>query len=144
MNRINLICLGVKDMAKSLAFYKNIGFRTPEADDNPAIVFFDSDGTKLELYSLEELARDIDAENPPEIMTGGFGGITLAINLKSEDEVDEFMEKVKSFGGAVVKVPQLVSWGGYSGYFRDFDGYYWEVAYSKSWQFDENNMLIIE
>lgn len=72
MNRINLICLGVRDMAKSLAFYKNIGFQTHEKDDAPPIVFFDNQGSKMELYPLEELARDINAENPPALSAGGF------------------------------------------------------------------------
>ena len=50
MNRINLICLGVRDIKKSLAFYKNIGFQTFEKNDCPAIVFFNNQGSKLELY----------------------------------------------------------------------------------------------
>ena len=143
MNRINLICLGVKNMEKSLAFYKRIGFQTHEKKDNPAVVFFNSQGTKLELYSIEDLAKDINAENPPHIITGGFCGITLAINLKSENEVDTFIEHVSNNGGIIVKRPEKVFWGGYSGYFQDPDGYYWEVAYSSSWVFDKNNMLVI-
>jgi predicted lactoylglutathione lyase len=144
MNRINLICLGVNDMEKSLSFYKSIGFKTYEQDKNPVIVFFDNMGTKLELYSLEGLAKDINEEAPPEISKGKFGGITLAINMKSEKEVDDFMELVLKNGGRIVKKPQIVFWGGYCGYFQDIDGYYWEVAYSKDWQFDEKDMLIIK
>ena len=140
MNRINLICLGVRDMEKSLAFYKNIGFHTFEEGNNPAIVFFNNQGTKLELFPLDELAKDINADNPPIITTGGFNGITLAINLKSEQEVDAFMDMVAVHGGIIVKK----FWGGYSGYFRDPDGYQWEVAYAEVWKFDGNNMLIIE
>jgi len=144
MNRINLIGLGVKDMAKSLAFYKNIGFQTYEKRENPPIVFFDNQGTKLELYPIDGIAKDINADNPPEIITGGFCGITFAINLKSEYEVDTFMENVSKYGGTIAKKPEKVFWGGYSGYFQDPDGYYWEVAYASLWKFDENNMLIIE
>lgn len=144
MNRINLICLGVRDMEKSLAFYKNIGFQTFEKENNPAIVFFNNQGSKLELYPIEELAKDINAENPPLLSTGGFSGITLACNMKSEPEVDKLMELVASQGGNIVKKPEKVFWGGYSGYFQDPDGYYWEVAYGPSWEFDENDMLIIK
>lgn len=144
MNRINLICLGVRDMAKSLAFYKSLGFQTYEKVDNPPIVFFNNQGTKLELFPVGELAKDISADNPPNIITGGFCGITLAINMRSEDEVDAFMENVPRHGGAIAKKPEKVFWGGYSGYFQDPDGYYWEVAYGPLWRFDENNMLIIE
>jgi predicted lactoylglutathione lyase len=143
MNRINLICLGVKDIEKALSFYKGIGFKTYEQDNKPIVVFFDNKGTKLELCPLDKLAEDIDSQNPPEINKGGFSGITLAIDLKSEREVDDFMELVLKNGGIITKKPQKVFWGGYSGYFRDIDGYYWEVAYGPNWKFDENDMLII-
>lgn len=143
MNRINLICLGVRDMQASLAFYKAIGFQTPEQADAPGIVFFATSGTKLELYPLDLLAMDINGENPPALSSGGFNGITLAINMKTETEVDTFMQTVRAAGGEIVKPPEKVSWGGYSGYFRDPDGYYWEVAYGPNWQFDPQDMLVI-
>lgn len=98
----------------------------------------------MELYPIDGLAKDINADNPPQISTGGFGGITLAINMKSENEVDTFMDTVVKYGGMIAKKPEKVFWGGYSGYFRDLDGYYWEVAYADSWRFDKNEMLIIE
>ena len=144
MNRVNLICLGVKNMQTSLAFYKNIGFQTFVKEDSPAIVFFNNQGAKLELFPIEELAKDICADKPPAIMEGLFNGVTLAINLRSEQEVDAFMEIVAASEGDIVKEPEKVFWGGYSGYFRDPDGYYWEVAYGPGWKFDENDMLIIE
>ncbi|MDL2225626.1 VOC family protein [Eubacteriales bacterium OttesenSCG-928-M02] len=143
MNRINIICLRVRDMEESLAFYKRIGFTTYEMAENPPIVFFDNKGTKLELYPIQALAEDIDAENPPEVRQGGFAGFTLAINLKSPEEVDAFMAQVAACGGVIAKEPQKVFWGGYSGYFQDMDGYYWEVAYGPDWKFDEGDMLII-
>ena len=64
--------------------------------------------------------------------------------MKSKEEVDEFMKIVEESGGKVVKDPEKVFWGGYSGYFTDLDGYHWEVAYSDSWKFDENDMLVID
>lgn len=144
MNRIHLICLGVKDMQRSLAFYKNIGFKTYEKEDRPPIVFFDNLGSKLELYPIESLAKDINEEQPPAIAQEGFAGITLACNCKSEKEVDELLLLVEKQGGTIVKKPKTLFWGGYSGYFQDPDGYYWEVAYGPDWKFDENEMLIIE
>lgn len=142
MNRINLITLGVKDLKASLQFYKNIGFKTTAevTDDNLAIVFFNNDGTKLEIFPVEELAKDINAESPPTIATGGFIGITLAYNAKSKEEVDSILEQVETFGATVVKPAQALEWGGY---FTDINGYYWEVAYGDMWEFDEQNMLII-
>lgn len=106
--------------------------------------FFDNKGTKLELYPIDELAKDIDTGNPPAVPKAGFCGITLACNVKSEREVDEFMELVERHGGTIAKKPEKVFWGGYSGYFQDPDGYYWEVAYAESWKFDDNEMLVIE
>ncbi|VDH00436.1 Predicted lactoylglutathione lyase [Lysinibacillus sphaericus] len=145
MNRINLIALGVRDIRKSLDFYKEIGFEASVVGDEekPVIVFFKNEGSKLELFPLEELAKDINQVNPPEISTGGFPGFTLAYNGKSSAEVDEIFKKVKDSGAQVVKQPQTLSWGGYGGYFVDPDGYYWEVAFGADWKFDENNMLIL-
>jgi len=144
MNRINIICLGVRDMKKSLAFYKSIGFETPEKEDCPQVVFFNNRGSKLELYPLDELAKDIDAENPPAVPERGFCGFTIACNMKSKQEVDDFMALVERNGGVIAKRPETVFWGGYSGYFQDPDGYYWEVAYADIWRFDENDMVVVE
>ena len=142
MNRINLVCLGVKDIQTSLNFYKNIGFQTFVKDEQPSIVFFNNQGSKLELYPLEALAKDINADLP--IHSNGFNGITLACNTKSEDEVNQLLHLAAQYGGEIVKPAQHVFWGGYSGYFKDPDGYYWEVAYSSNWKFDDQDMLIIE
>lgn len=144
MNRINLIALGVRDMERSRTFYRDVlGFTTPHNGPNPQVVFFSNGGTRLELYPLEGLARDISAENPPAIGTG-FGGITLAYNAKTKSEVDDIFEMIERTGGTIAKRPELVFWGGYSGYIQDPDGYYWEIAYADSWKFDEQDMLIIE
>ncbi len=143
MNRINLICLGVSDIEKSLSFYQSLGFQTL-AEKNAPIVFFNNQGSKLELYPIEELAKDINADAPPPINRTQFSGITLACNMKSKQEVDDLMLRVREVGGKIAKEPQTVSWGGYSGYFQDPDGYYWEVAYGDSWKFDENDMLVID
>ncbi|NWK84631.1 VOC family protein [Staphylococcus sp. GSSP0090] len=145
MNRINLITLGVNDLRASLQFYKNIGFKTTSNvnDEDLAIVFFDNDGTKLELFPIENLAKDINPNDPPKIATGGFTGITMAYNAQSQDEVDYILGNVENYGATVVKPAQKLDWGGYGGYFTDIDGYYWEVAYGEMWEFDNQNMLII-
>ena len=143
MNRINIITLGVSDMSRSLKFYRDeLGFETSIKEDNPDIVFFSNNGTKLALYPLDGLAKDINEDNPPQ--GEGFSGITLAYNAKTREEVEEIINKVKETEGEVVKEPQEVFWGGYSGYFSDPDGYYWEVAYSEDWEYDENDMLIVD
>lgn len=143
MNRINIITLGVEDVAKSCDFYRDgLGFSTPNKEETPSIVFFNNGGTKLALYPISELAKDINEANPPQ-KNNTFTGFTLAYNAKSKQEVDDVFKKIEQIGGVIVKSPQDVFWGGYSGYFQDLDGYYWEVAYADSWIFDENDMLII-
>lgn len=147
VNRINLICLGVADLVRSRAFYRDgLGFQTSNDEESPEIVFFDNGGTKLELFQREALAADIDAENPPQIAdpAKAWGGITLAYNAKTREEADAIFARIESIGGTIAKAPELVFWGGYSGYFRDPDGYYWEVAYADSWKFDAADMLVIE
>ena len=142
MNKITCVCLGVRDMARSVAFYRDkLGFRTDCVEDSPRVCFFDTPGTKFELYPLDLLAQDIRPDDPPAA-AGGFGGITLAYNVASREEVVEVVELVRSAGGTVVKEPQEVFWGGYHAYFADPDGYYWEVAWGPDFKYDEDGMLV--
>ena len=142
MNHIHIITLGVKDINRSLKFYRALGFQTSVQEENPGIVFFQNGGTTLALYPREKLAEDISEANPPQ--GEGFSGITLAHNTKTKDEVDRIMGLAEKAGARIVKKPQRVFWGGYSGYFVDPDGYYWEVAYGENWQFNEDGSLLIE
>ncbi|MDR1831115.1 MAG: VOC family protein [Fusobacteriaceae bacterium] len=142
MNRINIICLGVRDMKKSVKFYRDLGFQSNETSDSPQVIFFNSTGTKLELYPIQGLAEDINADSPPKI-SEGFPGITLAYNTHSEAEVNEVIELARKAGAVIAKEPQKVFWGGYSGYFQDPDGYYWEVAHNPFNKFDDQDMLIL-
>jgi catechol 2,3-dioxygenase-like lactoylglutathione lyase family enzyme len=142
MNRISIICLGVYDMEKSLAFYKALGFETREKEDNPPVVFFSTPGTKLELFPMERLAQDINPENPPK-PGGGFPGITLAYNVQMREEVDTILLQARNAGAAVLKVPAATFWGGYHAYFADPDGYCWELAWGPDFQYDEQGLLIM-
>ena len=141
MNRVNVICLGVRDMQSSLRFYRDgLGFQTREKGESPQVVFFNTPGVKLELYPLDLLAQDIQPDNPPQ-PAQGFGGITLAYNAQSRDEVRKITDLARTAGARIVKEPQNVFWGGYHAYFADPDGYYWEIAWNPEWQLDENGMV---
>lgn len=140
MNKITCICLGVKNMEKALKFYRDgLGYKTDCKVDNPPVCFFDTPGTKFELFPLDLLAKDINETNPPKV--NGFSGITLTYNVKNKDDVDKIVELVKKAGGTIVKEPQDVFWGGYHAYFCDLDGYYWEVVWGPDFKFDENGLL---
>lgn len=146
LNRLNLVTLGVRNIVQSIDFYREVlGFEVHVYGDvaAPSVAFFNNEGSKISLYPLEELAKDINSVTPPAI-TPGFSGFTIAYNAKTKQEVDEIFAKLQSQSVTIAKLPEQVFWGGYSGYFQDPDGYYWEVAYGESWEFDEQNMLIIK
>lgn len=98
MNKITCICLGVRDMEKSIKFYRDgLGYKTDCKENNPSVIFFDTAGTKFELFPLEQLAKDIDENNPPA--RNGFVGITLAYNVEHKEDVDNVIELVRNTGG---------------------------------------------
>lgn len=73
-----------------------------------------------------------------EVSGTGFSGFTLSYNSRSEDEVDEIVEGLRSIGVKIVKEPQKVFWGGYSSYIADPDGYLWEIAFNPFLELDES------
>lgn len=128
-------------MERAIQFYRDgLGYKTDCTEDSPCVCFFDTPGTKFELYPLDLPAEDISKDNPPQI-GNGFGGITLAYNVANREDVDKTIELVRKAGGTIVKEPQSVFWGGYHAYFTDLDGYYWEVAWGPDFKFDENGLL---
>jgi catechol 2,3-dioxygenase-like lactoylglutathione lyase family enzyme len=135
--KINLITLGVKDFAKSLAFYRDgLGWKAQVHDD---VAFFPLNKIVFAIYPREKLAEDVTV--PAE--GSGFAGFTLAHNVSSEQEVDATLEAVEKLGARIVKPGQKVFWGGYSGYFADLDGHYWEVAYNPHWQLDADGNVVL-
>ncbi len=123
--RISMITLGVRNLAAAIQFYeKGLGF--PRMESPPEVAFFTLNGTWLALYGREALAEDAMAS--PE--GSGFRSFALAHNVSSETEVDEVVLQAIGAGATLVKQPQRVFWGGYSGYFKDLDGHLWEVAHN--------------
>jgi len=134
--RISMITLGVRDLAAAIEFYeKGLGF--PRMESPPEVAFFTLNGTWLGLYGKNALAEDATVSPEGE----GFESFTLAHNVSSEQEVDEVVSLAIDAGATMVKNPQKVLCGGYSGYFKDPDGHLWEVAYNPFFFFfstDEN------
>jgi catechol 2,3-dioxygenase-like lactoylglutathione lyase family enzyme len=123
--RISMITLGVSDLAASVEFYeKGLGF--PRLESPPAVAFFTLNGTWLGLYGREALAEDAQVAAEGR----GFGGFALAHNVSSEKEVDAVVAQAVKAGAVVTRKPQKVFWGGYSAYFKDPDGYLWEIAHN--------------
>lgn len=123
--RISLITLGVEDLDRSIEFYRD-GLGLPLRDDASGIAFFTTSGTWLTLYPREKLAEDAQVE----ASGSGFRGFSLAHNVRTREAVDELMREAVAAGGEIQKQPEEASWGGYSGYFRDPDGFLWEVAWN--------------
>ena len=123
--RISLITLGVADLERSIAFYRD-GLNLPQRDGPDGIAFFETSGTWLSLYPRESLAED--AHVSPE--GSGFRGFTLAHNVGTPEDVDRTLQEAVAAGATLVKPGQKVFWGGYSGYFQDLDGFLWEVAWN--------------
>ncbi|HEY6513107.1 MAG TPA: VOC family protein [Burkholderiaceae bacterium] len=128
--RLSLVTLGVANLDRALAFYEGVLGWTP-AERLPGVVFFDLGGLVFSLFPHTELARDMQLAQP--ITSGGYEGIALAHNLRSEQEVDALFVHLQRHGTTIVKPPQKAEWGGYSGYFADPDGHRWEVAYNPYW-----------
>jgi catechol 2,3-dioxygenase-like lactoylglutathione lyase family enzyme len=124
--RINIVTLGVEDIARSRAFYERLGLRASEAG-NDNVAFFDVNGIVLALFGHEALAEDAHVESRA---MPSFRGVSLAWNAGDAAEVDSIMAHALACGATLVKSPQRVFWGGYSGYFGDPDGHLWEVAHN--------------
>ena len=120
-----MITLGVRDFARAKAFYtERLGWPVRAEDENWVCIILDGGSTAFTLYPWDELAED--ARVPAE--GDGFRGVTFAYNVRSQERVDEVLAEAERAGGTIVKPAQRASWGGYSGYFSDPEGYLWEVA----------------
>lgn len=136
--KLNLITLGVSDFDKAVKFYEGLGWKQSDKGVE-SLALFPLGGITLAIHPLEELAEDTTLGYQPS----AFSGMTISFNTKSEAEVDSVLNEVVSLGGTIVKPAQKVYWGGYSGYFKDLDGFLFEVAYNPFWELDENDNLIL-
>src|SRR4051812_9327514 len=124
--RISLITLGVADLGRAMNFYSAIGWEGTSPDGD--VAFFQAGGMIMALWSRAKLAEDSVMEDG-----GGWGGITLAHNVRSPAEVDAVLAEADAAGGRVLRAGAATFWGGYSGAFADVDGHPWEGAHNPHW-----------
>jgi uncharacterized protein len=133
--RVSLVTLGVADLARSRAFYEALGWPSESPPEND-VVFFQAGGLVVGLWSREALAEDCAVED-----TGGFGGIALAHNVRSPEEVDAVLAEAEQAGARITRPGAPTFWGGYSGVFLDLDGHPWEVAHNPFWTLREDGSI---
>lgn len=125
--RVTVITLGVGDLAVARAFYEALGWETGAGPDDD-VVFFQAGEMVLALWDRSRLAQDSCVADP-----GGWGGVTLALNLDSPNEVDAVTEQARAAGARIGREPAQTFWGGYSSVFIDPDGHPWEIAHNPHW-----------
>src|SRR3954466_10763677 len=136
--RVSLITLGVRDLAKAVAFYTALGW-TPDNDfEAQDVAFFQGPGTIVALWHRDELAKDSAVDD-----TGGWGGVTLAYNTRSDAEVDAVIEEARAAGATIGREPAATFWGGYSAVFIDPDGHPWEVAHNPGWTLNDDGTVLL-
>jgi uncharacterized protein len=135
--RLSLVTLGVADLGRARAFYEALGW-SASGDPDADVAFFQAGGMVLALWSRASLAADSGVEDSP-----GWGGVTLAHNVRTAAEVDAVIEQARAAGAAIPREPGETFWGGYSGVFADPDGHPWEVAHNPRWTIGEDGSVTI-
>ena len=133
--RVSVITLGVRNLERSRGFYEALGWRTRAAAGDD-VVFFQAGGMVLALWDRDRLAEDSGVRDG-----GGWGGVTLAHNVRSPAEVDSVTEQARSAGARVVREPGETFWGGYSAAIVDPDGHPWEIAHNPHWTLREGGSI---
>ena len=137
--RISLITLGVADLSRAITFYEEVlGWKAEPGP--PGIAFFNLNGVVFSLFPDKDLAKDYGGRSEGG---GAYQGFALAHNVDSRDRVDEIFAVLRERGATIVKEPEVVSWGGYSGYFEDPDGHKWEVAHNPYWSFRDDGRIVM-
>ena len=135
--RISLVTLGVADLGSARQFYERLGWRPTGPTQD--VVFFQAGGMVIGLWGRDELAADTVVED-----AGGWGGITLAQNVGSPQEVDALLAEARSAGGTVRRPGAPTEWGGYGGVFADPDGHCWEVAHNPFWTITDDGRTLVQ
>jgi hypothetical protein len=125
--RVSIITLGVADLGRARGFYEALGWTTGARQDDD-VVFFQAGGMIVSLWGRAQLAEDTAVED-----SGGWGGTTLAHNVRSPSEVDAVLAEAQAAGATIARLGAETFWGGYSGVFVDPDGHAWEIAHNPHW-----------
>lgn len=134
--RLSLVTLGVADLARSARFYQALGWRAHPGNED--VTFFQVNGFVLALWSRSDLAADSAVVDP-----GGWGGVTLAQNVRSPAEVDEVLATAEQSGATIGRPGAATFWGGYSGVFLDPDGHPWEIAHNPGWSITDDGRTLL-
>jgi catechol 2,3-dioxygenase-like lactoylglutathione lyase family enzyme len=135
--RVSVVTLGVADLARARRFYEALGWTSPSTPED-GVVFFQSGGMVLALWNRHLLAEDSAVDD-----AGGWGGITLAHNVGSPEQVDAVLREAEAAGATIGRPGASTVWGGHSGVFIDPDGHPWEVAHNPFWRMDEAGTVAI-
>ncbi len=135
--RLTLVTLGAFDLPRARSFYEALGWTT-RAQPGDDVVFFQAGGMIVSLWDRAQLAEDSGVED-----AGGFGGVTLAHNVRSPGEVDAVIEEARAAGAQITREPAETFWGGYSGVFVDPDGHPWEVAHNPHWRIADDGSTLL-
>jgi uncharacterized protein len=137
--RIKVLTLGVDDLERSLAFYRDgLGLKTDgiigkEFEDGAVVFFKMNDDLILALYPTASLAKD----GKVAATRTRLGAVSIGHIAKSKAEVDAVMNQAAAAGAIVSDPPHERFWGGYSGYFHDPDGHLWEIAWNPQWTVED-------
>lgn len=135
--RVSLITLGVRDYVAAKAFYEALGWTCTLDVEETA--FFDAGGVVVVLWSRDKLAADFG------ILDDGarWGGVALAHNVRSRDEVLRVIKDARTHGAEITREPSETFYGGYAAVFRDLDGHAWEIAYNPGFALDPRGAVVL-
>jgi uncharacterized protein len=128
--RVSLITLGVSDLERAVAFYRD-GLRWPKSDlGGDEVAFFKTGGVVIALFPKTSFAADagIDVD---DVESGRYPRISLARNVAEEEQVDAVLAEAAAAGATIVKEAQEIFFGRH-GFFADPDGFLLEVAWNPS------------
>ncbi|HEX3706944.1 MAG TPA: VOC family protein [Mycobacteriales bacterium] len=140
--RISLITLGVADLPRARAFYEALGWRGQEIEET---YFVQAGGSAIVLWGRAKLADDAGLSEAKVADEGrdGFGGVALAQNVRSREEVDAMVDSARAAGATITKEPEETFYGGYAAYFADPDGHVWEIAHNPGFTLEADGSLTL-